>query len=153
MKFEILKESESGKAVFIRVPEEDKELWMPKSLIKKDGNLSKKAEFLVDLEPTNSEKAKIKEKKEKGYKVDLSKKSWESEKCYGFDIQMEFYSTIRSEFSIKRVRIFVSKSVLEKHNGRVPAFIVDNAIQDKIDEQKQWQNWFEESNKDEIFII
>ena len=151
MKFEILKESESGKAVFIRVPEEDKELWVPKSLIKKDGNLSKKAEFLVDLEPTNAEKAKIKEKKEKGYKVDLSKKSWESEKCYGFDIEMEFYSTV-SEF-YRRVRVFVPKSVLEKHNGRVPAFIVDNAIQDEVDDQKQWNNRLWTTNKDEIFTI
>ena len=151
MKFEILKETE--KAVFIKIAEEDKELWMPKSLIKKDGNLSKKAELRVDLELTNAEKAKIKEKKEKGYKVDLSKKSWESEKCYGFDIEMEFYSTIRSEFSVRRVRVFVPKSVLEKHNGRVPAFIVDNAIQEVIDEQKQWHNWFDESNKEEIFTI
>ena len=151
MKFEILKETE--KAVFIKVAEEDKELWMPKSLIKKDGNLSQKAELRVDLELTNAEKAKIKEKKEKGYKVDLSKKAWESEKCYGFDIEMEFYSTIRSEFSVRRVRVFVPKSVLEKHNGRVPAFIVDNAIQEEIDEQKQWHNWFDESNKEEIFTI
>ena len=151
MSFEILKETE--KAVFIKVAEEDKELWIPKSLIKKDGTLSKKAELLVDLELTNAEKAKIKEKKEKGYKVDLSKKSWESEKCYGFDIVIEFYSTIRSEYSDRRVRVFVPKSVLEKHNGRVPAFIVDNAIQEKIDEQKQWHNWFQESNKEEIFTI
>lgn len=149
MSFEILKETE--KAVFIRVPEEDKELWMPKSLIKKDGNLSKKAEFLVDLALTNVEKAKIKEKREKGYKVDLSKKSWESEKCYGFDIEMEFFSEV-SEF-YRRVRVFVPKSVLEKHNGRVPAFIVDNAIQDEAEDQAQWGNRLWTTNKDEIFTI
>lgn len=124
MSFEILKETE--KAVFIRVPEEDKELWMPKSLIKKDGNLSKKAEDIVAAEDTNE----VKKMKKEGVFVDFSKADVETEKAYGFNVDFIYKNpTSDKDGEVRFTKTFYfAKSQIK--DGKVPYWMHHNAVMD-----------------------
>ena len=121
MKFEILKETE--KAIYIKIA--DKELWMPKSLVKKNGELSKKGEDIVAMAKTNAEKQQEKE----GVEVDFSKADVETEKAYGFKVDFLYKNpTAENDGEVKFTKTFYMPKSQIKENGKIAKWVVDKII-------------------------
>lgn len=122
--FEIVKET--PKAYLIK--KNGRQAWIQKRWVKDDGTLSpageqslSRGEKVEDIERENAER-------DKG--LELPKADWESEKAYGFDIDIsiENPSDPDGESRKTRHRIFIPKSMVKE--GRIPTWLIEKKLDD-----------------------
>lgn len=121
--FEI--EEERSKA--LKIKKDGKTFWIQKRWIKDDGTLSKSAQEAFENAPTDKQREKNKqeyiEQRKRG--VPIPHPSWESDKAYGFDLDLSF-SDLEKD---RRHRIFIPKSVIQE-NGNIPTWILEKKVEE-----------------------
>lgn len=122
-------ERETAKAKLLR--KGDKSFWIQKRWLREDGTLTAAGQKAYEEAETDSEKQARQEKKkadrERGVERP-AKADWESDKAYGYDLELEFPDTGRT----RRQRIFIPKSVIQP-NGNIPYWLMRKKIEE-IDE-------------------
>lgn len=123
--FDVSKETD--KAFFLQ--KDGVSFWCPKSWIKKDGSLSKKAEIQFEIAQINQETKKdISLLKEKGVNFE---KSWENENAIGVDVEIEFHDLEKD----KKVRLFFPKKLLQE-NGNIPYWLYEQKLNELYDNMR-----------------
>lgn len=126
------KESDSGlkiekstaKAHLLK--KDGKTFWIQKKWLREDGTLTPAGQKAFEQAETDEQKTarKAKEKAEREKGVSLpAKADWESDKAYGYDLDLDFYNIEQT----KRHRIFIPKSVIQP-NGNIPTWILEKKI-------------------------
>lgn len=122
-------ERETAKAKLLR--KGDKSFWVQKRWLREDGTLTPSGQKAYEEAETDSEKQARQEKKkadrERGVERP-AKADWESDKAYGYDLELEFPDTGRT----RRQRIFIPKSVIQP-NGNIPYWLMRKKMEE-IDE-------------------
>ena len=122
-------ERETAKAKLLR--KGDKSFWVQKRWLREDGTLTAAGQKAYEEAETDSEKQARQEKRkadrERGVERP-AKADWESDKAYGYDLELEFPDTGRT----RRQRIFIPKSVIQP-NGNIPYWLMRKKIEE-IDE-------------------
>lgn len=120
---EVVKETQKA----LKIKKEGKEFWIQKRWLREDGSLTAAGQKAFEEARTPEEEQKYKEELSREWTegVKLPKADWESDKAYGFDIQLDFYDTeIR-----KRHRIFIPKSVIQP-NGNIPTWLLEKKVEE-----------------------
>lgn len=124
-KEEIQIEKETRKALLIK--KSGKTFWIQKKWMRKDGTLTPAGEQAFKNASTDEEKKKReterKEKWEKGVSIPRNP-DYESDKAYGFDLNLDFYDRDRNV----RHRLFIPKSVIK--NGRIPSWLLKKKFEE-----------------------
>lgn len=117
-------EKSTAKAHLLK--KDGKTFWVQKRWLKEDGTLTPAGQKAFEEAETDEEKtarkAKEKEDREKGVERP-AKADWESEKAYGYDLDLDFYNLEQTQ----RHRIFIPKSVIQP-NGNIPTWILEKKI-------------------------
>lgn len=130
-------EKETAKAKLLR--KGDKSFWIQKRWMREDGTLTAAGQKAYEEAETDSAKQARQEK----WKADRAKgverpakADWESDKAYGYDLDLDFYNIEQN----RRHRIFIPKSVIQP-NGNIPTWILEKKI-DEIKEQYEKMGGF-----------
>lgn len=119
-------ERETTKAKLLR--KGDKSFWVQKRWLREDGTLTPAGQKAYEEAETDSEKQERQEKKkadrERGVERP-AKADWESDKAYGYDLDLDFYNIEKN----RRHRIFIPKSVIQP-NGNIPTWILEKKIEE-----------------------
>ncbi len=119
-------ERETAKAKLLR--KGDKSFWVQKRWLREDGTLTAAGQKAYEEAETDSEKQARQEKKkadrERGVERP-AKADWESDKAYGYDLDLDFYNVEKN----RRHRIFIPKSVIQP-NGNIPTWILEKKIEE-----------------------
>ena len=122
-------ERETAKAKLLR--KGDKSFWVQKRWLREDGTLTAAGQKAYEEAETDSAKQARQEKRkadrERGVERP-AKADWESDKAYGYDLELEFPDTGRT----RRQRIFIPKSVIQP-NGNIPYWLMRKKMEE-IDE-------------------
>lgn len=122
-------ERETAKAKLLR--KGDKSFWVQKRWLREDGTLTPAGQKAYEEAETDSEKQARQEKKkadrERGVERP-AKADWESDKAYGYDLELEFPDTGIT----RRHRVFIPKSVIQP-NGNIPYWLMRKKMEE-IDE-------------------
>ena len=122
-------ERETAKAKLLR--KGDKSFWVQKRWLREDGTLTAAGQKAYEEAETDSEKQARQEKRKADRERGIerpAKADWESDKAYGYDLELEFPDTGRT----RRQRIFIPKSVIQP-NGNIPYWLMRKKIEE-IDE-------------------
>lgn len=119
-------EKETARAKLLR--KGDKSFWIQKRWMREDGTLTAAGQKAYEEAETDSAKQARQEK----WKADRArgverpaKADWESDKAYGYDLELEFPDIERT----RRHRVFIPKSVIQP-NGNIPSWILDKKIEE-----------------------
>nr|DAF95940.1 MAG TPA: Portal [Myoviridae sp. ctwVB15] len=119
-------ERTTAKAALLR--KGDKTFWVQKRWLREDGTLTAAGQKAYEEAETDSEKQARQEKKkadrERGVERP-AKADWESDKAYGYDLDLDFYNVEKN----RRHRIFIPKSVIQP-NGNIPTWILEKKIEE-----------------------
>lgn len=119
-------ERETAKAKLLR--KGDKSFWVQKRWLREDGTLTAAGQKAYEEAETDSDKQARQEKKkadrERGVERP-AKADWESDKAYGYDLDLDFYNVEKN----RRHRIFIPKSVIQP-NGNIPTWILEKKIEE-----------------------
>lgn len=119
-------ERETAKAKLLR--KGDKSFWIQKRWLREDGTLTAAGQKAYEEAETDSDKQARQEKKkadrERGVERP-AKADWESDKAYGYDLDLDFYNVEKN----RRHRIFIPKSVIQP-NGNIPTWILEKKIEE-----------------------
>jgi|GEM_PF-2744785 len=119
-------ERETAKAKLLR--KGDKSFWIQKRWLREDGTLTAAGQKAYEEAETDQAKQERQEKRkaerERGV-VRPEKADWESDKAYGYDLDLDFYNTEQN----RRHRIFIPKSVIQP-NGNIPTWILEKKIEE-----------------------
>lgn len=122
--FEIVKET--PKAYLIK--KNGRQAWIQKKAVKDDGTLSpageqslSRGEKVEDIERENAERGKG---------VEAPKADWESDKAYGYDIDVFVENPSDPDGESRKVkhRIFIPKSMVKE--GRIPTWLIEKKLDD-----------------------
>lgn len=119
-------ERETTKAKLLR--KGDKSFWVQKRWLREDGTLTPAGQKAYEEAETDQAKQARQEKKkadrERGVERP-AKADWESDKAYGYDLDLDFYNIEKN----RRHRIFIPKSVIQP-NGNIPTWILEKKIEE-----------------------
>lgn len=122
--FELVKETTKA----YQLQKDGKTFWIQKRWLKEDGSLTSAGQKAFEQERTDEEKKQDKEeyirRRKEGVKRP-AKADWESDKAYGYDINLDFYD-IEKDI---RHRIFIPKSVIQP-NGNIPTWIMEKKLEE-----------------------
>ena len=122
-------ERETAKAKLLR--KGDKSFWIQKRWMREDGTLTAAGKKAYEEAETDQAKQERQEKRKAERERGIArpeKADWESDKAYGYDLELEFPDTGRT----RRHRVFIPKSVIQP-NGNIPYWLMRKKM-DEIDE-------------------
>lgn len=122
--FELVKETTKA----YQLQKSGKTFWIQKRWLKEDGSLHPAGQQAFEEAKTDEEKKQAKEEYIKRRKEGVkrpAKADWESDKAYGYDINLDFYD-IEKDI---RHRIFIPKSVIQP-NGNIPTWLMEKKLEE-----------------------
>lgn len=122
--FELVKETTKA----YQLQKSGKTFWIQKRWLKEDGSLLPAGQQAFEEAKTDEEKKQAKEEYIKRRKEGVkrpAKADWESDKAYGYDINLDFYD-IEKDI---RHRIFIPKSVIQP-NGNIPTWLMEKKLEE-----------------------